>query len=46
MNFEQWLQSRLTAHGYPVGVIDGKLGPISVAALKAFQSAKGIPACD
>lgn len=44
MNFEQWLQSRLTAHGYPVGVIDGKLGPISVAALKAFQSAKGIPA--
>lgn len=44
MNFEQWLQSRLTAHGYPVGVIDGKLGPISVAALKAFQRARGIPA--
>lgn len=42
MNFEQWLQSRLTAHGYPVGVIDGKLGKITVAALKAFQKAKGI----
>lgn len=42
MTFEQWLQSRLTAHGYPVGIIDGKLGKITVAAIKAFQNAKGI----
>ncbi|KQZ54630.1 hypothetical protein ASD54_04700 [Rhizobium sp. Root149] len=42
MNFEQWLQSRLTAHGYPVGGIDGNVGPVSIAALKAFQRARGL----
>lgn len=42
MNFEQWLQSRLTAHGYPVGGIDGNIGPVSIAALKAFQRARGL----
>lgn len=42
MNFEQWLQSRLTAHGYPVGVIDGKIETITIAALKAFQKARGL----
>jgi peptidoglycan hydrolase-like protein with peptidoglycan-binding domain len=40
MNFEQWLQSRLTAHGYPVGVIDGVIGDKTIAALKAFQAAR------
>lgn len=42
MNFEQWLQSRLTAHGYPVGPIDGVIGEKTVKALKAFQTVKGL----
>ncbi|QRM55163.1 peptidoglycan-binding protein [Sinorhizobium sp. BG8] len=42
MNFEQWLQSRLTAHGYPVGTIDEVIGPVTVNALKAFQKARGV----
>lgn len=37
MEFNQWLQSRLTAHGFPVGGIDGVIGPITIAAIKAFQ---------
>lgn len=44
MSFEEWVQSRLTAHGFPVGIIDGDLGSKSIAALKAFQSQKGLPA--
>lgn len=43
MTFEQWLQSRLTSHGFPVGAIDGKIGPVTLAAIKAFQSANGLP---
>lgn len=43
MSFEEWVQSRLTAHGFPVGIIDGDLGSKSIAALKAFQAQKGIP---
>ncbi|MCP5014640.1 MAG: hypothetical protein GY938_05075 [Ketobacter sp.] len=42
MTFEQWLQSRLTAHGFPCGVIDGIIGPITIAALKAFEKAHGL----
>ncbi|ASP92467.1 hypothetical protein GHK61_34240 [Sinorhizobium meliloti] len=42
MSFEQWLQSRLTAHLWPVGAIDGEIGPVTVAALKGFQKAKGL----
>lgn len=42
MNFEQWLQSRLTAHRYPVGPIDGVIGEDTIAALKAFQKARGL----
>lgn len=42
MTFEQWLQSRLTAHGFPVGPIDGIVGPKTYAAIKAFQKAKGL----
>ncbi len=41
MNFEQWLQSRLTAHGYPVGAIDGVIGPVTIEALKDFQRSRG-----
>lgn len=37
MNFNQWLQSRLTAHGYAVGPIDGIIGDKTLAALKAFE---------
>ncbi len=41
--FEQWLQSRLTAHGFPCGVIDGVLGPKTLHALRSFQKARGLP---
>jgi len=37
MTFERWIQSRLTSHGYPCGVIDGKIGPITTAALMQFE---------
>lgn len=42
MQFETWLQSRLTAHGYAVGPIDGVLGPATTAAIKAFQKGRGL----
>ena len=41
--FNEWLQSRLTSHGYPTGVIDGVVGPITIGALKAFERANGFP---
>jgi peptidoglycan hydrolase-like protein with peptidoglycan-binding domain len=40
--FEQWLQSRLTAHGYPVGAIDGVIGPATIGAIRAFQAANAV----
>lgn len=42
MDFPFWLQSRLTAHGFPVGMIDGNIGPVTVKAISAFQRAKGL----
>jgi len=42
VDFNKWLQSRLTAHGYPVGPIDGDLGDKTIAALKAFEKAHGL----
>lgn len=42
MDFNRWLQSRLTAHGFACGGIDGEIGPVTLAALEAFQSAKGL----
>ena len=42
MTFSRWLQSRLTAHGYPCGVIDGIVGPVTTAAIRAFQRGHGI----
>lgn len=43
MTFEKWLQSRLTAHGFPCGAIDGDIGPLTIAALKAFERSRGFP---
>lgn len=42
MNFEQWLQSRLTAHGFAVGPIDGVIGDKTIAAINAFQQSRGL----
>ncbi len=36
------LQKRLTAAGFDTGGVDAKMGPKTVAALKAFQKAKGL----
>lgn len=43
MDFGEWLQSRLTAHGYAVGPIDGQIGPTTIDAIKAFEKANGLP---
>ena len=40
--FNEWVQSRLTAHGFPVGPIDGDLGEVTLKALKAFEKAHGL----
>lgn len=40
--FERWLQSRLTAHGFACGLIDGVIGPVTISAIKAFQLRKGL----
>ena len=42
MTFEQWVQSRLTAHGFPVGPIDGVIGSDTVSAIKQFQRRRGL----
>lgn len=42
MNFEQWVQSRLTAHGFAVGAINGDIGPVTTAAIGAFQKSRGL----
>lgn len=41
--FEHWMQSRLTAHGFPVGIIDGVIGPKTLKALEAFEDRHGLP---
>ncbi|MEO3387895.1 M15 family metallopeptidase [Mesorhizobium sp. CAU 1741] len=43
MSFAEWLQSRLTAHGYSPGPIDGVIGPGTIAAIRAFEKANGLP---
>ncbi|MCP4410075.1 MAG: hypothetical protein GY807_20490 [Gammaproteobacteria bacterium] len=43
MTFEQWLQSRLTAHGYSPGPIDGVVGKNTIAAIRAFERANRLP---
>lgn len=42
LTFNQWLQSRLTAHGFPVGPVDGEIGKNTIAALEAFQKKQGL----
>ena len=39
----QEMQSRLTAEGLYAGEPDGKVGPLTLAAVKAFQQATGLP---
>ena len=41
--FEKWLQSRLTSHGFTPGPIDGVIGKNTIAALRAFQKSRKIP---
>lgn len=43
MTFAQWVQSRLTAHGFSPGPIDGVVGEQTVRAIKAFEAAHGLP---
>lgn len=43
MDFYKWLQSRLTAHGFPLAV-NGDWGRVSIAALVAFQKTNGLAA--
>ncbi len=38
------LQERLTARGFDTRGIDGRVGPNTIAAVRAFQSAEGLPA--
>lgn len=41
-DFERWLQSRLTSHGFSPGPIDGVIGRTTTAAIRAFQKARGL----
>jgi len=43
MTLIKWLQSRLTAHGFSVGLIDGIDGPLTRRSMEAFQRAHGLP---
>jgi uncharacterized protein (TIGR02594 family) len=42
MNFTEWLQTRLNAHGAKI-TVDGDWGRESIAALRAFQAKRGLP---
>lgn len=41
--FNKWLQSRLTSHGFPVGMIDGNVGAVTTRAVQAFQASRSLP---
>lgn len=43
MTFNEWLQSRLTAHGFACGPVDGIVGAKTIEAIKAFERARGLP---
>jgi len=36
------LQARLTAAGFDAGGVDGKIGPLTIAAVRAFQRSRGL----
>lgn len=38
----KWVQTRLDAHGFPVGLIDGIIGKKTIASLKGFQASEGL----
>lgn len=42
MDFNMWLQSRLTAHGFTVGEINGVINDATLKALKAFEAKHGL----
>jgi len=42
MEFNIWLQSRLAAHGFTSGAVDGYIGPKTIAALKEFERVNGL----
>lgn len=42
VSFEHWVQSRLTSHGFATGGIDGDIGPVSRAAIRAFQRSRNL----
>ena len=37
------LQLRLAERGFPAGAADGKIGPRTRAAIRAYQAANGLP---
>lgn len=43
MDFNHWLQSRLTAHGFACGPIDGIIGDMTIKALGGFQASRLLP---
>lgn len=43
-DFIKWVQMRLTSHGFPCGLIDGEDGPLTRAALMAFERSRDLPA--
>lgn len=42
MTFNEWVQSRLAAHGFAPGPIDGVIGDLTTDAIKAFEQAHGL----
>jgi uncharacterized protein (TIGR02594 family) len=44
MNFIEWAQRRLIAHGFNPGMVDGEWGRRTLNATIAFQNARGLPA--
>lgn len=44
MSFIEWAQTRLVAHGFNPGIVDGVWGRNTLAATLEFQSARGLPA--
>lgn len=42
-DFGKWLQMRLAAHGFPTGLIDGDIGPVTLQAIRAFEAHNGLP---